>query len=56
MKPLSGPAAALTGIVVSVVTCSAALAQQPTGPQGYPYGPGMMGWGDGTAWSWAPCS
>lgn len=45
MKPPLRTTAVLTGIVISVMTYSAALAQQADGPQGYPYGPGMMGWG-----------
>ena len=45
MKPPSRTTAVLAGLIISVMTYSAALAQQPPGPQGYPYGPGMMGWG-----------
>lgn len=40
-------AAALTISLLSLATVTAASAQQPPAPQGYPYGPGMMTWGGG---------
>jgi putative membrane protein len=44
MSSITKESAVLIGIVSAVMTGTTALAQPPGGPQGYPYGPGMMGW------------
>ncbi|HEY5567838.1 MAG TPA: SHOCT domain-containing protein [Gammaproteobacteria bacterium] len=46
--PSSGkPAAMAASILAPVLICTSVSAQQPSGAEGYPYGPHMMGWGGG---------
>jgi putative membrane protein len=40
-------AAVPAGVLAALMTCSSVWAQQPSGTEGYPYGPHMMGWGGG---------
>lgn len=48
MRPSSARHSAMrASLLAAFIICTPVWAQQPSGPQGYGYGPGMMGWGGG---------